>query len=168
MADIVNKIKEFEGAQSWKGQCATRLREAIEDNKNVTDIIDGFVNRTGKALTSPLPVDALAGINYRTCLKYCGYDQLSTVFNFESFTSGATNYLLPWLALTAQLPFETGDDEILPTVMSFCYAVGSPSKYFIPRDNYSDPFEFMDAKPSIVPRSLAWIWNMCQARCNDS
>lgn len=36
-----------------------------------------------------------------------------------------TNYLLPWLALTAQLPFETGD--FLSNGMAFCLAVGSPA-----------------------------------------
>ena len=36
-----------------------------------------------------------------------------------------TNYFLPWLALTAQLPFETGD--FLSNGMAFCLAVGSPA-----------------------------------------
>lgn len=36
-----------------------------------------------------------------------------------------TNYFLPWLALTAQLPFETGDAWV--NIMSFCLAVGSPA-----------------------------------------
>lgn len=36
-----------------------------------------------------------------------------------------TNYFLPWLALTAQLPYETGDPW--SNVLSFCMAVGSPT-----------------------------------------
>lgn len=36
-----------------------------------------------------------------------------------------TNYFLPWLTLTAQLPYETGDPW--SNVMSFCLALGSPS-----------------------------------------
>lgn len=36
-----------------------------------------------------------------------------------------TNYFLPWLALTAQLPFETGD--LWSNTMSLCLAVGSPA-----------------------------------------
>ena len=36
-----------------------------------------------------------------------------------------TNYFLPWLSLTAQLPFETGSQR--GNVMSFCLAVGSPA-----------------------------------------
>jgi hypothetical protein len=48
------------------------------------------------------------------------------VFNFQVFSAGATNYLLPWLALTAQLPFETGEYNVIANLMSFCMALGSP------------------------------------------
>ncbi|TGJ83945.1 hypothetical protein E0Z10_g4792 [Xylaria hypoxylon] len=126
MDAIIGKIAEFENYQSWKGQCVIKIKAALEAN-NSADIFDGFVNRAGRFLQNPLATpDLLAGIDYKTCTKYCGYDQLSTVFSFSVFSSGATNYLLPWLALTAQLPFETGENEILANVMSFCYAVGSP------------------------------------------
>ncbi|KAI0540835.1 hypothetical protein GGR58DRAFT_459136 [Xylaria digitata] len=126
MDAIIRKITEFEDYQSWKGQCVIKIKAALEAN-NSADIFDGFVNRGGRLLQNPLArPDLLAGINYKTCTKYCGYGQLSTVFSFSVFSSGATNYLLPWLALTAQLPFETGENEILGNLMSFCYAVGSP------------------------------------------
>lgn len=46
-------------------------------------------------------------------------------FNFASFAGSITNYLLPWLTLTAQLPYETGGP--LSGFMSFCLAVGSPA-----------------------------------------
>jgi hypothetical protein len=46
-------------------------------------------------------------------------------FNFNSFAASMTNYFLPWLALTAQLPFETGSR--FDNIMSFCLAVGSPA-----------------------------------------
>ena len=36
-----------------------------------------------------------------------------------------TNYFLPWLALTAQLPFETG--SLANNIIAFCMAVGSPA-----------------------------------------
>ncbi|KAH8198271.1 hypothetical protein TruAng_007569 [Truncatella angustata] len=48
------------------------------------------------------------------------------VFSFQIFSAGATNYLLPWLALTAQLPFETGEHNVIANFMSFCIALGSP------------------------------------------
>ncbi|CAG5158465.1 uncharacterized protein ALTATR162_LOCUS5093 [Alternaria atra] len=50
--------------------------------------------------------------------------ELSQVFDFPIFTSGVTNYFLPWLGLTAQLPYETG--SISGNFESFCLAVGSP------------------------------------------
>lgn len=46
------------------------------------------------------------------------------VFDFQNFLSGVTNYFLPWLGLTAQLPYETG--SISGNFESFCLAVGSP------------------------------------------
>jgi hypothetical protein len=46
------------------------------------------------------------------------------VFNYEVFLARTTNYLLPWLALTAQLPYEAGD--VIPNIMSFFMALGSP------------------------------------------
>jgi hypothetical protein len=128
MDTIIEKVAGFEDPQNWKGQCVIKIKGALQANKTA-DVLKGLVNRAGKILQNPLATpDLLAGINYDTCTKYCGYDQLSTIFSFEVFSSGATNYLLPWLALTAQLPFETGENEVLANVMSFCYAVGSPSK----------------------------------------
>ncbi|KAI1172180.1 hypothetical protein F4777DRAFT_524993 [Nemania sp. FL0916] len=122
MEDIIVKIKSFEDNGTWMGKCASNLQEAFQNSPD----FNGFVNRAGEPLTRPLSAQYLAGINYRTCAEYCGFSQLGTIFSFEIFSSGATNYLLPWLALTAQLPFETGENEILANVMSFCYAVGSP------------------------------------------
>ncbi|KAK5109262.1 hypothetical protein LTR85_003445 [Meristemomyces frigidus] len=46
-------------------------------------------------------------------------------FDLASFSASMTSYFLPWLALTAQLPFETGD--LWSSTMSFCLAVGSPA-----------------------------------------
>ncbi|KAI0430330.1 hypothetical protein F5Y09DRAFT_356054 [Xylaria sp. FL1042] len=125
MDAFIKKITAFEDNQSWKGQCVTKIKAAVLANNSIDDF-EGFVNRAGNILQSPLAVPDIAGIDYKTCEKYCGYNQLSTIFSFKVFSSGATNYLLPWLALTAQLPFETGENEVIANVMSFCYAVGSP------------------------------------------
>ncbi|QIX01661.1 hypothetical protein AMS68_007178 [Peltaster fructicola] len=46
-------------------------------------------------------------------------------FNYPQFANAMTNYLLPWLALTAQLPYETGDPWA--NLIAFCLAVGSPA-----------------------------------------
>ncbi|KAJ8119261.1 hypothetical protein ONZ43_g3754 [Nemania bipapillata] len=126
MDAIIKKIILFEDSGEWKGQCAIKIREALEATNSV-NISGNFVNRAGKILLDPLATpDLLAGINYPACVKYCGHNQLSTVFNYEIFSAGINNYFLPWIALTAQLPFETGENDVLANVMSFCYAVGSP------------------------------------------
>ncbi|KAJ8131871.1 hypothetical protein O1611_g1750 [Lasiodiplodia mahajangana] len=125
MDAIIEKITPFENPQEWKGQCVVKIREALNVNQS-TDIFANFVDRAGKIISNPLATPNLvAGIDYKACVEYCGYNHLSTVFSFEIF-SGATNYLLPWLALTAQLPFETGENEVLANMISFSYAVGSP------------------------------------------
>lgn len=46
------------------------------------------------------------------------------VTNFNRFATGSTSYLLPWLALTAQLPYETGSAGA--DIMSVCIGLGSP------------------------------------------
>jgi hypothetical protein len=124
---ILNQITGFETLEDWKGQCVAKVKDALQTN-DTAGLVGGFVTRLGKVLPDlpNTPIDQLAGITYNACETYCGFDKLPTVFNFEDFSSGATNYLLPWLALTAQLPFETGENEILANLMSFCYAVGSP------------------------------------------
>jgi hypothetical protein len=47
------------------------------------------------------------------------------VFNFNIFANAFTSWLLPWLALTAQLPFEA--EGSLGNLMSLFMAVGSPA-----------------------------------------
>src|SRR2546423_9304324 len=62
------------------------------------------------------------GITYQACVELCGDD--FAAFDWISFTTLISSWLLPWLALTAQLPFETKD--IWGNVMAFFLAVGSP------------------------------------------
>lgn len=47
------------------------------------------------------------------------------MFSYESFSACLTNYYLPFLALTAQLPFQTGGH--FSDIMAFGMAVGSPA-----------------------------------------
>ncbi|KAI1503427.1 hypothetical protein F5X99DRAFT_104600 [Biscogniauxia marginata] len=111
---------------SWKGICAQRLNDILHGNQSAAnDILRGVVDREGN-LFARNSTPFLGGITYQLCDNHCGFDKIPTVFNFEVFSSGATNYLLPWVALTAQLPFEAGENEIGANIMSFCYAVGSP------------------------------------------
>ena len=88
------------------------------------------------------------GITVDTCYRFCSTGNIPYAknFNWQTFAASLTNYFLPWLALTAQLPFETGDPwsnlvsqrslasyALAPDTdsgrlqMSFCLAVGSPA-----------------------------------------
>ncbi|KAL1303217.1 hypothetical protein AAFC00_006635 [Neodothiora populina] len=65
------------------------------------------------------------GVTYRSCETACNGENVPIDFNFPNFASSITNYFLPWIALCAQLPYETGDNY--SNVMSFFLAVGSPA-----------------------------------------
>jgi len=100
----------------------------------------GLVNGEGRNVTV-FDQDTW-GITYSTCQQYCGSIggvSISTdvmcssqvtdcarkdSFSFETFAGDLTNYLLPWLALCAQLPYEAKGGY--SNIMSFFLAVGSP------------------------------------------
>ncbi|KAL1607693.1 hypothetical protein SLS60_002628 [Paraconiothyrium brasiliense] len=106
---------------SWGAKCVRRLLEA----DNITEMAQGLVTQNGyKPVKLVKGVWDAWGIDMNTCLKYCGRQSFPMVFDFPIFTSGVTNYLLPWLGLTAQLPYETG--SVSGNFESFCLAVGSP------------------------------------------
>ncbi|KAG9184993.1 hypothetical protein G6011_11823 [Alternaria panax] len=120
-----SELKRFLGplsnGSSWTAKCVRRLLEA----DNLSDIAAGLVAQNGRK-----PVEYVKnawnawGIDLATCHAHCGRSNFPMVFDLPIFTSGVTNYLLPWLGLTAQLPYETG--ETSGEFESFCLAVGSP------------------------------------------
>ncbi|USP74768.1 hypothetical protein yc1106_02042 [Curvularia clavata] len=95
LKDFLTPISE---GSSWAAKCTRKLLEA----DNLTEIAGGLVAQNGRK-----PVELI-----------------KSVFDFPIFLSGVTNYFLPWLGLTAQLPYET--DSISGNFESFCLAVGSP------------------------------------------
>ncbi|KAL5408009.1 hypothetical protein PMIN06_001613 [Paraphaeosphaeria minitans] len=106
---------------SWGAKCVRRLLEADD----LTSIAQGLVAQNGiKPIREVKGVWNAWGIDMATCLANCDRRNFPMVFDFPIFTSGVTNYLLPWLGLTAQLPYETG--TVAGNVESFCLAVGSP------------------------------------------
>ncbi|KAF2447526.1 hypothetical protein P171DRAFT_429156 [Karstenula rhodostoma CBS 690.94] len=106
---------------SWGAKCVRRLLEA----DNLTNIAQGLVAQNGyKPVKLVKGVWDAWGIDMMTCHAYCDRRNFPMVFDFPIFTSGVTNYLLPWLGLTAQLPYETG--TVSGNFESFCLAVGSP------------------------------------------
>lgn len=134
---------KYNNTSQWKGACVARIDEVVRAGQS-PNIFKGLVSRNGEYVDIYKDTDKVWGINVQVCFDYCGWDKLQTVsgsrngpcqrpdanwtqiFSFEVFSSGATNYLLPWLALTAQLPFETGEHNVNANFMSFCMALGSP------------------------------------------
>ncbi|KNG47864.1 hypothetical protein TW65_05363 [Stemphylium lycopersici] len=120
-----SELSDFLGnhgnGSSWTAKCVRGLLKA----DNLRDIGEGLVAKNGHK-----PVEFIKGawnawgIDKATCYAHCGRQKFPMVFDFPIFTSGVTNYLLPWLGLTAQLPYETG--SIPGNFESFCLAVGSP------------------------------------------
>lgn len=60
-------------------------------------------------------------------LKECTQQLLRLIqaFSFQSFSAALTNYFLPFLTLTAQLPYSTGG--YFTDILAFSMAVGSPA-----------------------------------------
>lgn len=65
------------------------------------------------------------GISYQSCLSICGEIYSAQYYDWNSLSQGLTSWVLPWLALTAQLPFATNDTQT--NFMVLLLALGSPS-----------------------------------------
>ena len=88
------------------------------------------------------------GVTYPVCEEHCGFAKIAMVchpsslgavagwtahtdrpqgaaFEFPTFASAMTSYFLPWLTLTAQLPFQNAGPRA--TFMALCLAIGSPA-----------------------------------------
>ena len=59
-------------------------------------------------------------LNFADALRYCCQE-----FDFTNFSTSLTNWLLPWLALSAQLPYEASGTG--SNIMSGLLAIGSPA-----------------------------------------
>lgn len=85
-------------------KCATSANQTYWQAPNATFLYDQYGKPTDNVSRS-------WGISYQSCQAICG-----TPTNFDSyvwglFSQGLTSWFLPWLALTAQLPFETKDKQ---------------------------------------------------------
>ena len=65
------------------------------------------------------------GISYYSCKKLCGTEDNSGYFDWGFLSQGVSSWILPWLALTAQLPFETKDKT--SNFIALLLALGSPA-----------------------------------------
>jgi hypothetical protein len=87
---------------------------------NTTDQTGG-VDSVGHSVAN---ISNAMGITYERCVEWCGSGPES--FDFPSFSRKFTAWLLPWLALISQLPFN-GSNDTVDDVLSVALAVGSPT-----------------------------------------
>ncbi|KAF7344030.1 hypothetical protein MVEN_01692500 [Mycena venus] len=105
---------------SWQTACAQKF--------NCTS--DGLVNINGGPLQSLVcPADGsipteVWGITAKACNQQCGPGALRQSVDFSASAITLTTWLLPWIALIAQLPFEAHG---WMNILSGCLAVGSPA-----------------------------------------
>ncbi|KAK4461196.1 hypothetical protein QBC42DRAFT_270579 [Cladorrhinum samala] len=124
-------FRDFQDHKTWVGKCVSKIYEAASSSEAVLNesIIPGLVGRNGAPGVvannlSGWKREQIWGISIALCNEYCSRSSFGMVFNYQTFLGRATNYLLPWLALTAQLPYEAGD--IITNIMCFFMGVGSP------------------------------------------
>lgn len=122
---------DFQNHETWAGKCVSKIYEAASSSETVLNksIIPGLVGRDGTPGVmannlSGWKREQIWGISIALCNQYCSRSSFGMVFNYQTFLGRTTNYLLPWLALTAQLPYEAGD--IITNIMCFFMGVGSP------------------------------------------
>lgn len=65
------------------------------------------------------------GINHYDCENSCGAQDNSGHYSWGFISEGVASWLIPWLALSAQLPFETKDQTT--NLVSLILALGSPA-----------------------------------------
>ena len=74
------------------------------------------------------PTDILAdawGISYHSCKALCGTEDNTGYYDWGFLSQGVSSWLLPWLALTAQFPYQTKDKS--SNFRALLLALGSPA-----------------------------------------
>lgn len=98
-------------------QCAIDANKSYWKAPNDTFLRDQHGNPTAD-------MSQAWGISYESCKEICGVPVNTRSYDWNSSSQGLTSWLLPWLALTAQLPFETKDKQT--NLMALFLALGSP------------------------------------------
>ncbi|KAK4139906.1 uncharacterized protein C8A04DRAFT_40311 [Dichotomopilus funicola] len=117
----------FQNNDTWAGKCVDKIYQAAQNGAQEY-VLTGLVGQDGVPVavqnSTSWEMEDIWGISIGLCYTFCSRRAFPMVFNYQVFLSRTTNYLLPWLALTAQLPYEAGD--IVPNIMSFFMSLGSP------------------------------------------
>ncbi|KAF8142888.1 hypothetical protein K438DRAFT_661490 [Mycena galopus ATCC 62051] len=103
---------------NWQQECA-----ALFDCTS-----SGLVDINGQPISCNTTIQSAPdvwGITYGVCQTNCGMDVMRQGINYSAATIPLTSWVLPWLALIAQLPFEASD--VWTNVVSVLLCVGSPA-----------------------------------------
>jgi hypothetical protein len=94
-------------------QCLLDVRE-----KYGNDTTAGGVDNNG----FPVPASIATGLTYNLCVKECGTEPSD--FDYSAFSEQFIAWLLPWMALLSQLPYDANNPR--SNMMALFLAVGSP------------------------------------------
>lgn len=108
---LLLSIFPFIGARNNLTDCLNKLKS--------DPTATGGVDYKGR----PTSLGQAVGLTYESCESQCGPSPES--FNWRHFAQLFSSWLLPWLALTSQLPFGSGNQA--NDFMSFIMSVGSPA-----------------------------------------
>ena len=102
-----------------RSQCAIDANQSFWRNPNTSTFLYDQHGRPTSSMAQAW------GISYSSCKTLCGSPVYRNGYDWNALSQGLTSWLLPWLALTAQLPFETKDKQT--NFMVLLLALGSPS-----------------------------------------
>ena len=98
--------------------CAARAFKEFSANPGNTLLVD----QDGKPTTR---LDDAWGINYPMCHILCGTRDNAQFYDWKFLAQGISSWLIPWLALSAQLPFETKNKTT--NLFALLLTLGSPA-----------------------------------------
>lgn len=99
-------------------ECAVNANRTYWKAPNATFLYDQYGKPTDN-------VSRAWGISYQSCQALCKTPINFDKYNWNLLSQSLTSWFLPWLALTAQLPFETKDKQT--NFAALILALGSPS-----------------------------------------
>lgn len=98
--------------------CAKTAYQTFSENPNNSFLYD----QNGRPTAS---LDDAWGISYASCTALCGARDNTEFYDWNFLSQGISSWLIPWLALSAQLPFETKNKTT--NFAALLLTLGSPS-----------------------------------------
>lgn len=103
----------------YDSQCAIDANQTFWKSPNSSSFLYDIHGKLTRNMSEAF------GISYKACKDICRTPVHTKNYDWNALAQGLTSWLLPWLALTAQLPFETKDKQT--NFMALLLALGSPS-----------------------------------------